>query len=109
MPDQPLTQFRATRAWAKQRIRELAADTANVRWGQHARERMVERGITDTDVLKVLRAGYVETDPVRSDIGDGWKVKVVKPHAAGREIGVVTLILDRGFLRLVTIEWEDCQ
>ncbi|MGB7603211.1 MAG: DUF4258 domain-containing protein [Candidatus Sulfotelmatobacter sp.] len=109
MPNQPLTEFRATRAWARERIRELAADTANVRWGQHARERMVERSITDMDVLKVLRNGHIETDPVRSDKGDGWKVKVVKTHSAGREIGVVTVILDRGFLRLVTIEWEDCQ
>lgn len=109
MPDQPLTPFRATRAWAKERIRELAADTGKIRWGEHARQRMIERSITDMDVLKVLRGGYVETDPVRSNNGDGWTVKVVKTHAAGREIGVVTVILDRGFLRLVTIEWEDCQ
>ena len=109
VPDQPLTSFRATQAWARERIRELAADTGKIRWSVHARERMVERGITDVDVLKVLRSGHIESDPVRSDQGDGWKVKVVRAHASGREIVVVTLILDRGFLRLVTIEWEDCQ
>lgn len=109
MPDQPVTKFRATRQWAQQRIRTLAANTGNVRWGQHAREQMDKRGITDMDVLKVLRAGHIETDPIRSNQSDGWRVKVTKPHAGGREIGVVTVILDRGFLRLVTVEWEDCR
>ena len=91
----------------QKRIRELAADTGKIRWTKHITEQMEARGITDGDVLRVLRRGDVETDPAPDNSVSGWKVKVVDKHPRGRAIGVVTIAMDRGFLRLVTAEWED--
>lgn len=105
--DQQPASFRPTRTWAQKRIRELAADTSKLRWTEHIMEQMEARDITDEDVLRVLRRGDVETDPVADKTSSGWKVKVVDKHPRGRAIGVVTIIMDRGFLRLVTTEWED--
>ena len=107
MTDPQPTSFRPTRARLQQRIRELALDTGRLRWTKHIMEQMEARGITDEDVLRVLRRGDVETDPVPSDSSNDWKVKVVDKHPKGRAIGVVTVVMNRGFLRLVTAEWED--
>jgi hypothetical protein len=98
--------LRLTARLAQQRIRELAADTDNIRWGVHARERMSEREIFDVDVLRILRGGDVEENPSRTDYGE-WRCKVVRMIRGGREAGVVTIILHDNKLFVKTVEWED--
>jgi len=102
--------------WAKLRtdeaervIRERAASTANVLIGDHAYDRIGQRSITQVDVYRILRSGYVVEQPVRSDHGDGWKAVVVKKMPGEREAGAVTIVFDPPSDRIfvVTVEWMD--
>jgi len=36
-----------------------------------------------------------------------WKCKVVKNVKGGRDIGVITVIMNNGLLFVKTVEWED--
>lgn len=67
---------------------------------------MLDRGITTTDVLRVLRTGYVDGDPTETERGD-WKCKITKNVRGSRDVGVVTVIWRAARLILVTAEWED--
>jgi hypothetical protein len=65
------------------------------------------RGITDLDVLRVLRNGYI-SGPIEPGRNEGeWKCKIVAPVKGRREVGVVTLLIRNRKLRIKTVEWED--
>ncbi|MCZ7885841.1 DUF4258 domain-containing protein [Agrobacterium salinitolerans] len=98
--------FRLTARVAEERIHAVARDSANVIFGDHALQRMDERGIPDVQVLDILRTGYVLKDPEKTEY-DEWKCKVVKEIRGRRQAGVVTIILNNGRLFLKTVEWED--
>ena len=68
---------------------------------------MCERDITDSDVLKILRAGDLEDEPVKGRNAGEWIVKLTRRLSGGRVAGVVAALLTDGKLRLVTTEWED--
>ncbi len=92
-------------------VRQRAADTSNVVIGEHAFERLAERGegnlIITPDVYEILRTGIVEPDPVLEPSGE-WKVVVVKRMAGAREAGAVTLFAQEdGILFVKTVEWMD--
>lgn len=91
----------------EKRIREIALDSAKVGLGVHARERMVERDITDRMVFEVLRTGTIKggIDP-GSNPGE-WKCKMVKAMKGRRDVGVVTIIVRNERLLVKTAEWED--
>jgi hypothetical protein len=101
-----VTNYRLTPGEATRRIRQTAGKTENVIIGQHALERMEERGITDAQVYEVLRKGLVTEPPALNELGE-WKCKIVKQLRGGREAGVVTIILKSGRLFVKTVEWED--
>jgi len=88
-------------------IRRLAADSGNVGFGAHARERMVLRGITDRDALGVLRAGEVKGNIEAGKARGEWKCKVTAPIKGSREAGVVTIVWANKKLFVKTVEWED--
>lgn len=98
--------FRLTAKTAEKQVRELAADSANVIFGDHAQERMYERGITDVQVMEILRTGFVNEQPERTEY-DEWKCKIVKELRGRRVAGVIAVILHEGRLFLKTVEWED--
>ena len=60
---------------ARKRINELSKITSNVIFTNHARERMVEREILADEVYRVLRTGFVESEPELTEQGE-WKCKV---------------------------------
>lgn len=101
-----VSKIRLTRAIAQQRIRELANESSNVILGTHAKERMGDREILRRDVDRVLRGGYIEGDPERTEQGE-WKCKMTLPIKGSRDLGVVVIILRRGKLFVKTVEWED--
>ena len=103
-----VTTFRLTANEAKRRIHQTATRTEHVIFGDHALERMEERGITDAQVYEVLRNGDVTEPPALTQLGE-WKCKIVKQLRGGREIGVLTIILKNGKLFIKTVEWEDVQ
>lgn len=88
-------------------IHELAQDSDNVSWTNHAIERMDERGITTLDALRVLRIGMIE-GPIEPGLSPGeWKCKITAPSKGSREIGVVSVVAHRQRIFIKTVEWED--
>lgn len=98
--------YRLTAGMAEKRIRGLALETENIRWGIHALDRMTERGIFDVLVLRVVRNGSCPENPVLTERGE-WKAKMVCRVAGARDVGVVVVILKANKLFIKTVEWED--
>lgn len=88
-------------------IRQIAQKSCNVAFSDHAEERMDERGISDLDALRVLRAGDLSGPMSPGKYPGEWKCKVVAPIKGRREVGVVTLLIKKRKLRVKTVEWED--
>jgi hypothetical protein len=101
-----LTNFRLTAGEATRRIHQTAEKTEDIIFGEHALERMEERGITDAQVYEVLRKGHVSEPPALTKLGE-WKCKIVSELRGGREIGAITIFLKSGKLFIKTVEWED--
>lgn len=59
---------------AKRILSEIAADTKNVKFTTHARERMKERQITSAQILRCLRHGRITEGPAREASGN-WKLE----------------------------------
>jgi hypothetical protein len=88
-------------------VHSISQDSSNVSFGNHALDRMDERGITTLDTLRVLRQGELR-GKVEAGLNKGeWKCKVVKKMKGMREIGVVTIVMSAGRLFIKTVEWED--
>lgn len=99
--------FRPNPADVAKLVRKTAADSQNVSFGKHARERLEKRGITDREAIKVLRIGELRGDIEPGTQRGEWKCKFVAPIKGSREIGVVTIVLANGRLFVKTVEWED--
>ena len=91
---------------AEQQIKEIAKVSKNVFIGPHAKERQDKRGIDDVDVFNVLRKGYVDEQPDKTDNNE-WQCKIVYKLRGSRSVGVVVIFLDDGTLFIKTVEWED--
>lgn len=89
------------------RIRLLAALSRNIRFTEHAFDRMEERGITTLDTLRALRAGRIEGEIAAGRRAGEWICKVVERQPKARALGVVTVVVEDRMLRVVTVEWED--
>jgi hypothetical protein len=99
--------WRLTSRIARERVRRIATDSERLVLTEHMQQRMVERGISTLDVLRILRDGEVEDTPVGARKPGDWRVKLVRRLDSGRVAGVVTVIASRDTLILVTAEWED--
>ena len=88
-------------------INRLAEDSSNVSWGPHTQDRMVGRGITTLDVLRVMRTGSIEGDITAGRSAGEWKCKMVARIKGSREVGVVTVVANRRRIFVKTTEWED--
>lgn len=104
--DKRVTVIRLTSAVAQRRVRETAENADNIVIGRHARDQMTARGIPMIDVIKILRTGWVDSEPVKDKCGE-WKVVVTLPMDSTRTAGVVTLFLDGGRLFVKTVMWVD--
>lgn len=98
--------FRLTPNRATAIINETSQDTAQVILGDHALERMAERGISDIEVYRILQNGLVHNEPTRTKQKE-WKCKITMRLKGSRTAGVVTIILHNGMLFAMTVEWED--
>ena len=72
------------------RTRILAKDSANIAVTTHARERMVERGITDQDVQQALLRGSIVDGPFINAHGN-WQATLGR-QLAGQEVQVVVAL-----------------
>lgn len=98
-------------AKATTEINEIAQDRmCGVARTSHAKERLDERGLIMSDVLFVLKNGYVYEDPEPSTIDGLFKYKVEgqSPNSGSRYLGVIA-IPDKSScqIKIVTIMWRD--
>lgn len=109
-PGSKLAKFALTKTVARQRVRDLAAEstyTAKLVWTTHIQEQMESRSIDSDAVLRILRNGDVEDAPLEGNKSGDWKVKLTLKMATGRVAGVVAAITQDNRLVLITTEWED--
>lgn len=102
-----IVEFKPRPADLELRIREIAQNDRNVLFGTHSRERMVERGITLLDAVRVLRRGFVDGAIEAGQRAGEWKCKIVANVKGSRDIGVVTVVINNDRLFVKTVEWED--
>jgi hypothetical protein len=89
------------------RVRHLSAQ-GKIKWTDHAFERLEERGIDLLVAKRVLMHGDLKEDSVKKGNKPGeWKVVVVDRVKQNRDVGVVTVVAEKGHLRVITVEWED--
>jgi len=101
-----VARLKLTAAGAEKVIRQSAQDANNIIFGNHAMERMNEREIFTTDVVRILRTGWVDDEPEYADSGE-WKCKITLDIKRGRTAGAVTIIMHNDMLFVKTVEWED--
>ena len=87
--------------------RQLAQNTDNIAWSDHALDRMSERGITDVIAVDVLRYGTSNGEIEAAKNPGEWKVKMTMPVKGRREVGVLVLTVRNARLFVKTVEWED--
>lgn len=91
---------------AERLIAQLAEDSSRILYTNHAEERMEERDVSMQDIERILKNGFCAEPPVRDNKGQ-WKCKLIRHHSGNRDVGVVTIILKRQELLIITVEWED--
>lgn len=89
------------------KIRAIAAVSANVFFSRHALERMELRGITDAEVIRVLRVGEIAGVPWHEPEIGGRACKVVFQPRGSRAVGVITVVMEAEELLVKSVEWED--
>jgi hypothetical protein len=101
-----VVRFRLRPEKAQEIIRQTALDSAKVILGSHALQRSDRRDISDIDVLRCLQRGHVLEEPQQTRYKE-WKCKVIYRLRGSRDAGIVTVIMNNGFLFVKTVEWED--
>jgi len=82
--------MRMNDANARKLLREIAQDSGNVVFTDHARKRMKERKFTSTQVLACLQVGMI-SEPVALDIHGCWKLTLTH-RVAGNTMEVAVAI-----------------
>ncbi len=106
-PSQNVAMLRLRPKDVEERIRAIAADTANIYWTNHARERMRKRDIPIQIATRIIREGYVDGKIEPGQSPGEYKTKLVRNVKGNREAGVVVLVLQNTKLLVKTVEWED--
>lgn len=85
-------------------IRKVAQDSARVFMSNHVQEKMEERGISLTQVLKCLCYGVFVEGPVLDSFKQlGWK-STMQNLSAGTRVEVVSKLIEKddGFIVVIT-------
>lgn len=96
---------------AADEIRAIArSPKLTISYTKHARDRILERGLIISDVLHVLKSGFVHTEPSPST-RQGYKKYAIEcrcPNGGNRSIRVI-VIPDKNacFLKIATVMWAD--
>lgn len=86
---------------AQQMLRQVASDSARVFFTDHAEQRMRERRINRTQVLRCLRHGRLTEDPAR-DVHGKWVMRV-EVFSAGDVVTAVAALDNDGDGNLVVV------
>ncbi len=94
-----LTQYRAL-----QIVRGAARDSAQVFYTAHALQRMRQRRVTPTQVMRCLAHGRISEGPARDVMKGGWKC-TLEHYSAGDAIGISVGIetITSGEITIITV------
>jgi hypothetical protein len=96
---------------ATDEIRELARSAQlKVSYKIHAKERLAERGLIMSDILYVLKNGFVYEDPVPSTRQgyNKYKLESRSPNSGSRSIRVIVIPDKKSCsLKIVSVMWVD--
>lgn len=92
MQQDNVIQLNLTESNAKQIIAEIVKDSSRVLFTEHARKRMRQRKITDTQVIRCIKHGGICEGPFRSPNGN-WQLSL-NTVSAGDPL-TVCVALDR--------------
>jgi hypothetical protein len=107
MPERP---GRWSPADATTRIDECArSPKLSLALTAHAKERMVERDLIVSDVLYLLRTGFVyeEGEAASREGFFKYRVEGTTPNSGGRTVAAVVIPDGGRSLKLVTVMWRD--
>ena len=90
-----------SRQEALAKVRNAARSTGNIRWTDHARERLEERDILDRQALRTIWEGNIDGKIV-PDGEDEWRL-TLKKRDAGRTVHVVVAVSDHEELTVITV------
>lgn len=96
---------------ATNRLREMGNHPAlSLAYKLHAKERIAERGIIVSDVLHILKHGFVYQDPVPAKTNGYFKYEIgcLTPNSGNRRICLIVIPSYATMtIKLVTVMWED--
>lgn len=96
---------------ATERLRQMAKHPAfSIAYKVHATQRLAERGIIVSDLLHVLRGGFVYKDGVPATQHGYYKYEIqgIAPNSGGRAVCLVVIPnFERCKLKIVTVMWVD--
>jgi hypothetical protein len=103
------------KAWSTKeatlQIREIAqSEHLSISYSKHSLERFAERGLIISDILYVMKFGYVHLEPIKSTRA-GWHKYAIEsrcPNSGSRAVRVV-LVPDKKtcFIKIVSVMWVD--
>lgn len=100
-----------TPAEATQRLNKCAkSDELQLSWTLHAKDRMRERGIIISDILYLLKSGFVyeQAEPSTREGFFKYQVEGTTPNSNRRALRVVVIPDPRASqMKIVTIMWRD--
>ena len=91
-------------------IRQYARGKFDISYKRHAVERMDERGLIKSDVLHVLKNGFVyaEATPAKTMGYFRYAIEGSSPNSGGRTLRIIVIpSLRRAEIKVVTIMWVD--
>jgi hypothetical protein len=90
-------------------IREKFGPSLGLRYTKHARERMQERGLIVSDVLHVIKQGFVyeEGEPSTREGIFRYKMECVTPNSNGRTVRLILIPSQSCWIKVVTVMWVD--
>lgn len=77
---------------------------------KHTRDRLKERGLTVSDLLFVLRRGYVYERPEESTVKGLYKYKIEgqSPNSGSRYLRIIAVPDEQScWIKVVTVMWRD--
>jgi len=101
MADPNVVPMRLSRPSARRVIGEIAENSDRIVPTKHGKKRKRQRGISITQVRRVIKAGFVDGDPWMDEHGN-WRV-TMRGMSAGEEITVGLSIEWRSRLLIVTV------
>jgi len=88
-----LSIFSSSNADLQKRIRHLALDSSKVFFTAHVQDRMLERQVTDLEVLHCLQEGVIERPPQRDRANHEVKCRM-EHFGSSRNLAVVVVLSD---------------